>query len=70
MITHRSAARIFGIFFIIAFLAYGIGSGMIDSVTNTPDFLTNVYANQVTIIVGLLAYQNGKTSLPKLTRTS
>ena len=55
MITHRNAARIFGIFFIIAFLSYGIGSGMIDSVTKTPDFLTNVYANQVTIIVGVIS---------------
>ena len=28
---------------------------MIDSVTKTPDFLTNVYANQVTIIVGVIS---------------
>ena len=52
MITHRNVARIWGIFFIIAFLAYGIGSGMIDAITGTPDFLSN--ANNTTIIVGVI----------------
>jgi len=45
MFSHRNAARIWGIFFIIAFLAYGIGSGMIDKITSAPDFLSNVNAN-------------------------
>jgi len=54
MITHRNAARIFGVFFIIAFLSYGIGSGMIDSITSTSDFLSNIYTNQTTIIVGVI----------------
>ena len=54
MNTHKTAARAFGIFFIIAFLSYGIGSALIDSVTSVPDFLSNVYANQTTIIVGVL----------------
>jgi len=54
MNTHRNTARIFGIFFIIAFLSYGIGSAMIDSITSTPDFLSNVYANNTTIIIGVI----------------
>ena len=54
MFTHRNAARIWGIFFIVAFLAYGIGSGMIGTITSTPDFLSNVYANNTTIIVGVI----------------
>lgn len=54
MFTHRNAARLWGIFFIIAFLAYGIGSGMIGTITSTPDFLTNVNANNTTIIVGVI----------------
>ena len=54
MFTHRNAARLWGIFFIIAFLAYGIGSGMIGSITSTPDFLTDVNANSTTIIVGVI----------------
>lgn len=54
MFTHRNAARLWGIFFITAFLAYGIGSGMIGTITGTPDFLTNVNANNTTIIVGII----------------
>ena len=54
MFAHRNAARLWGIFFIIAFLAYGIGSGMIDTITSTPDFLSNVNANNTTIIVGVI----------------
>ena len=54
MNTHRNAARMFGIFFIIAFLSYGIGSALIASITSTPDFLSNVYANNTTIIVGVI----------------
>ena len=54
MFTHRNAARLWGIFFIIAFLAYGIGSGMIGTITSTPDFLTNVNANNTTMIVGVI----------------
>jgi len=54
MITHRNTARLWGIFFIIAFLAYGIGSGMIDTITSTPDFLSNVNDNNTTIVVGVI----------------
>ena len=54
MNSHRNAAKLFGIFFIVAFLAYGTGSGIIGSITGTPDFLANVYANHTTIIVGVI----------------
>ena len=54
MNSHRNVARLFGVFFIIAFLAYGTGSGIIDSITGAPDFLANVYANSTTIIVGAI----------------
>ncbi|MCB0099849.1 MAG: DUF4386 domain-containing protein [Caldilineaceae bacterium] len=54
MNSHRNAARLFGIFFIIAFLAYGTGSGIIGSITGTPDFLANVHANSTTIVVGVI----------------
>jgi hypothetical protein len=54
MFTHRNAARLWGIFFIIAFLAYGIGSGMIGTITSTPDFLSNVNDNNTTIVVGVI----------------
>ena len=54
MNSHRNAARMFGIFFIIAFLSYGTGSALIASITNTPDFLANVYANSTTIVIGAI----------------
>ena len=54
MNSHRNAARMFGIFFIIAFLSYGTGSALIASVTDTPDFLSNVYANNTTIVIGAM----------------
>ncbi|MEZ4660518.1 MAG: DUF4386 family protein [Caldilineaceae bacterium] len=54
MNSHRNAARLFGIFFIIAFLAYGTGSGILGSITGTPDFLSNVDANNTTIIIGVI----------------
>ena len=54
MFSHRNAARLWGILFIIAFLAYGIGSGLIGTITSTPDFLANVHANNTTIIVGVI----------------
>lgn len=44
----------FGIFFIITFLSYGIGSGLIQSITNVPDMLSNVYANKTQVIVGVI----------------
>jgi len=54
MISHKNAARLFGIFFILTFLSYGIGSRIIDSIITTPDFLSNVYANQMQIVIGVV----------------
>lgn len=54
MISHRNAARMFGIFFIFTFISYGVGSGLVDSITGEPDFLANIYANQTTIIIGVI----------------
>ena len=54
MNTHRMAARTFGIFFIVAFLSYGIGSALIDSIVSVPDFLSNVYDNKPLLIMGAI----------------
>lgn len=51
---NRMAARLFGIFFIIAFLSYGIGTALIDSLTNADDFLTAINANVPTLVTGVL----------------
>lgn len=50
----KTSARIFGVFFILAFLSYGIGSGLIESIISTPDILSNVYANKTQFIIGVL----------------
>ena len=54
MNTHRMAARIFGIFFLITFISYGLGNGLVESITNAPDILANVFANKTQVIVGVI----------------
>jgi hypothetical protein len=50
----KTAARLYGIFFITTFLAYGIGSGLVASVVDAPDFLSNIAANQTQIVIGVI----------------
>ncbi|MGK0380193.1 MAG: hypothetical protein ACJA1Z_004027 [Patiriisocius sp.] len=50
---HKITARFFGVFFIIAFLSYGIGSGLVDSIVSVPDFLTHIFDNKTTLIIGI-----------------
>ena len=52
--THRTAARIFGVFFLISFLAYGTGSALIQSIVGAPDILSNVYASTTLIVVAAI----------------
>jgi len=54
MNSHKIAARMFGVFFIVTFLAYGIGSVLIDSVITTEDFLANVNVNQTQMVIGVV----------------
>ena len=54
MTTHKTAARIFGVFFLISFLTYASGSALIDSIVSAPDMLANVYANQTLLVVAAL----------------
>ena len=53
MLSHKTAARMFGIFFIIAFLSYGIGGAIVDSIVTVPDFLTNVSNSRMLIVLGI-----------------
>lgn len=39
---HRATARIFGVLFILSFLSYGIGRGMMDIVTSS-----NLYPGEI-----------------------
>jgi len=45
-------SRIFGALFIGGFLAYGIGFGLVSSVTAAPDFLSALAANSTVLVVG------------------
>lgn len=54
MNSHRNVARLFGVFFIIAFLSYGTGSGIIAFSTGIQEFLATVYANKTMLIVGAI----------------
>lgn len=53
MNNYRKATRMFGVFFILTFLSYGIGSSLIASIISVPDFLASVYSNQLQIIIGV-----------------
>ena len=54
MNTHKTAARIFGVLFLISFLAYGTGDALIKSIVSAPDILSNVYASTTLIAVAAI----------------
>ena len=54
MTSYKYESRTFGIFFIFAFLSYGIGSGLIDSITSQPDFLSLVNAGKTPMVTGVV----------------
>lgn len=45
-------SRIFGALFLAGFLVYGIGFGLVSSVTTAPDFVSTLGANSMTLFVG------------------
>jgi hypothetical protein len=45
-------SRIFGALFLAGFLAYGIGFGLVSSVTTAPDFLSALSAHSTTLVIG------------------
>jgi hypothetical protein len=52
--SHRMVARLFGILFILAFISYGTGSGLVASVADGPDGLAGIFANRTKITIGIL----------------
>jgi hypothetical protein len=54
MNSHKTAARIFGVLFLISFLAYGTGTAFIQSIVGAPDILSHVYDSQTLIVVAAL----------------
>ena len=51
---HKMAARIFGVFFLISFLAYGIGAALFESLASAPDMLATVSANKTLFVVAAI----------------
>jgi hypothetical protein len=45
-------SRLFGALFLAGFLVYGIGFGLVSSVTTAPDFLATLSAHSTTLVVG------------------
>ncbi|WP_273286001.1 DUF4386 domain-containing protein [Reinekea forsetii] len=54
--THspQRSGRLFGIFFILTFLSYGIGSGLTEFATGTTDLLTQVAQHRAHLITGVI----------------
>ncbi|MEC7761410.1 MAG: DUF4386 domain-containing protein [Pseudomonadota bacterium] len=51
---HRRAARLFGIFFILAFATYGAGSALVASVTNDPLGIEAIAPQKSTLMIGVI----------------
>jgi len=51
---HRMAARVYGIFFLLAFISYGTGSTMVDSLANGADGLAGIFAQRTTFTIGFI----------------
>jgi len=45
-------SRVFGALFLAGFLVYGIGFGLVSSVTTAPDFLSTLSGHSTTLLVG------------------
>lgn len=55
IIDYKKAGRLFGIFFILTFMFYGAGSGIMDSITRGSDVLTNVFAQKTQIVMAAIS---------------
>lgn len=51
---HRLAARVYGIFFLVAFLSYGSGSAIVANYADGAGGLAALFANKTTFIIGFL----------------
>ncbi len=50
----RAAAKLFGIFFILTFLSYGIGTSMVAALSDAPDYLSSIPANTTPFVTGAI----------------
>lgn len=54
MKSQKTTARVFGIFFLLAFLSYGLGTGLTASITGSTDFLNQVVSQKSTLVFGAI----------------
>jgi hypothetical protein len=54
MNTSRKTARIVGGLILAATATYMLGSGLLESILNAPDYLLNVYPNSTQVVIGVL----------------
>jgi uncharacterized protein DUF4386 len=52
--TSRKTARIVGGLILAATATYMLGSGLLESILNAPDYLLNVYPNSTQVVIGVL----------------
>jgi hypothetical protein len=49
---HLISSRLIGALFLAAFVFYGVGTGLVTSLLTAPDFLSTVFAQQATLVLG------------------
>jgi hypothetical protein len=49
--SRRRSSTLIGALFLSGFLCYGVGAGLVTSVTGTPDFLSTISAHQTTLVL-------------------
>ena len=54
MESNKLSARLFGVFFILAFITYGAGSSIVASVANEANSLANIHANKANVAIGVV----------------
>jgi hypothetical protein len=54
MNSNRKTATIVGALFLTVMVTWFIGSELIESILNAPDYLINVYPNRIRVIIGVL----------------
>jgi len=54
MDSHIIKAKLIGIFFILSFVSYGLGSGLVESITNNDRMLEEIAANHTQFIIGFI----------------
>jgi hypothetical protein len=50
--TRTVYSRVIGVLFLLAFVLYGVGNGLVTSILGTPDFLSTISAHQTTLVLG------------------